>query len=304
MELDRMPLEQNLQPRRSFIESLPDAILLIVGWPGRRRFTPSLKAGLAVVSIVLLSGLMAPVLAPSAPDAMNAEERLLPPGPTHPFGTDQFGRDMLSRVAHGARIAAGMAGLSGALAGACGLLLGSVAGYYGGWSDQLLSRAMDVWLGLPGALVAILVVARLGPSLNNLVIALGLMGIPAFYRLIRASTISAKCEPYVEAALCIGAGDPRILWRHILPNVLSPLIVLTTLRLGLVLLTGGSLSFIGLGAQPPLPEWGAMLASGRGFIGTAWWLAVFPGLAMTFAVLGLNLLGDGLRDALDPQMRG
>jgi len=150
--------------------------------------------------------------------------------------------------------------------------------------------------------VAVVIVARLGASLNNLILALGLMGVPAFYRLVRSSTLSARHMPYAEAAFALGATDRHIMWRHVFPNILSPLVVLTTIQLGTALLTGSSLSFIGLGAQPPLPEWGALLAAGRNYFDTAWWLAWFPGLAVTFTVVGLNLIGDGLRDALDPRL--
>jgi ABC-type dipeptide/oligopeptide/nickel transport system permease subunit len=161
---------------------------------------------------------------------------------------------------------------------------------------------MDGWLALPGALVAIVIVARLGASLDNLILALGLMGVPSFYRIVRSSTLSARRLPYVEAAFALGAGDARIMWRHVFPNILTPIVVLTTMHIGTALLTGSSLSFIGLGAQPPLPEWGALLAAGRNYFDVAWWLAVFPGLAVTATVVGLNLLGDGLRDALDPRL--
>ena len=193
-----------------------------------------------------------------------------------------------------------MAFLSVALSLSVGLVLGSLAGFYGGWIDQAIARAMDAWLALPGPLVAIVIVARLGPSLDNLILALGLMGIPTFFRVVRASTLGARRSLYVEAAVALGASDARVMWRHVFPNIVSPVVVLTTLRLGTALLTGSSLSFIGLGAQPPLPEWGALLAAGRSYLGTAWWLGVFPGLAVAVTVVALNFVGDGLRDALDP----
>ncbi|HEX2988598.1 MAG TPA: ABC transporter permease, partial [Chloroflexota bacterium] len=227
--------------------------------------------------------------------------RLLPPSSLHPFGTDALGRDMLSRIAEGAWLAARIALFSVAISLVCGLVLGSLAGYYSGWLDQLLSRLMDGWLALPGALVAVVIVARLGPSLDNLILALGIMGVPSFYRIVRNTTLSARKMPYAEAAAALGATDHRIMWHHVFPNILSPVIVLTSMRLGTVLLTGSSLSFIGLGAQPPAPEWGSLLATGRNYLGTAWWLAIFPGMAMTFTVVGLNMLGDGLRDMLDPR---
>ena len=160
---------------------------------------------------------------------------------------------------------------------------------------------MDGW-HCPGALVAVVIVARLGASLDNLILALGVMGVPGFYRIVRNTTLSARQMPYAEAAIALGATDRRVMWMHVFPNILSPLVVVVTMRLGTALLTGSSLSFIGLGAQPPLPEWGSLLATGRNYLASAWWLALFPGLAVTFTVVGLNLLGDGLRDLLDPRM--
>jgi peptide/nickel transport system permease protein len=259
--------------------------------------------GGAIVAGLLLVALLAPVLTPYPADLMVPADRLLPPGAAHPFGTDGLGRDLFSRVAFGARLAVQMAVLAVGMSAVAGLVLGSLAGYHGGRLDYLLARLVDAWLSLPGVLVAIVVVARLGPSLSNLILALGFMGVPAYFRLVRGMTLSARRELYVEAARLTGASDGRVMWRHILPNIASPLIVQTTLRLGIVLLTGGSLSFVGLGAQPPTPEWGALLASGRGAMDTAWWLAVFPGMAITMTVLGFNMLGDGLRDALDPRMK-
>ncbi len=260
--------------------------------------------GGVIVTGLLLVALLAPLLAPYPADLMAPADRLLAPGGEHPFGTDGLGRDLLSRVVFGARLAVQMTVLAVGMSAAAGLALGSLAGYHGGRLDYVLARVIDAWLSLPGVLVAIVVVARLGPSLNNLILALGFMGAPAFFRLVRGMTLSARRALYVEAARVTGASDGRVMWRHILPNIASPLVVQTTLRLGMVLLTGGSLSFVGLGAQPPAPEWGALLAAGRGSMDTAWWLAVFPGMAITITVLGFNLLGDGLRDALDPQRRG
>lgn len=264
---------------------------------------PPLYIGLCLLAVVSLFGVAGPLLSAFAPDQVIPGARLLAPGPGHPFGTDALGRDLLSRIAAGAALAARMALFSVAISLATGLVLGSIAGFYAGWADQLISRAMDGWLALPGALVAVVIVARLGASLDNLILALGVMGIPAFYRIVRNSTLSARVMPFAEAAAALGASDHRIMWRHVFPNIISPVIVLTSMRLGTVLLTGSSLSFIGLGAQPPAPEWGSLLATGRSYLGTAWWLAVFPGMAMTMTVVGLNLLGDGLRDVLDPRRR-
>jgi peptide/nickel transport system permease protein len=262
---------------------------------------PALYIGIALIAIVTAGGLVVPILSPYAPDQIIPDARLLAPSAAHPFGTDALGRDLLSRIAAGASLAARIALFSVAISLVVGLVLGSLAGYYTGWVDQLISRTMDGWLSLPGALVAVVIVARLGASLDNLVLALGIMGVPAFYRIVRNTTLSARQMPYAEAAIALGATDHRVMWQHVFPNILSPVVVLTSMRLGTVLLTGSSLSFIGLGAQPPAPEWGSLLATGRNYLGTAWWLAIFPGLAMTFTVVGLNLIGDGLRDMLDPR---
>ena len=267
-----------------------------------RRGTPSLWIGGGLAIVLLLAALLAPLLAPQPPELVTVEARLQPPSAAHPFGTDLLGRDLFSRVLYGARIALEMAVLGVGISAGLGVILGSLAGFYGGWLDQIVSRGMEIWMAFPGLLLAIVIVARLGPSLTNAVIALGIVGVPSFFRLMRAATLSARRVPYVEAARAVGATDQRIMWRHIFPNLLSPLIVMTTSRLGILILAGGGLSFIGLGAQPPQPEWGALLASGRDFMDIAPWLAVYPGISITLTVAGLNLLGDGLRDLLDPQI--
>lgn len=267
----------------------------------RRRVSPSLAIGALLTLAMLIAALTAPWLAPYAPDQVMTGERLAPPSLAHPFGVDMLGRDMLSRVWHGARLAVYMVIVSLTIATMCGISLGLLAGYYGGWTDQLLSRAMDVWLAFPGLLLAVVVVARLGPTLDNAMLALGLMSAPGFYRLTRTLTLSARRTAYVEAARAMGVSDVAIMLRHILPNISSSLIVLATSRAGMLILAGGSLSFVGLGAQPPQPEWGALLATGRNYLDSAPWLAIYPGLCLTLAVIGLNLLGDGLRDALDPR---
>jgi ABC-type dipeptide/oligopeptide/nickel transport system permease subunit len=210
---------------------------------------------------------------------------------------------MFSRVLYGSRIALQMSLLSVLLAAAPGIWLGLLAGYWRGWGEQILSRVMDAWLSFPGLLLAIVLVARMGPSLNTTVVALGIVGIPSFYRLARAGAIGASAPLFVGAARAAGVGPMRIMLRHMLPNLASPLIVLLTLRMGTMLLAAGGLSFIGLGAQPPLPEWGALLAAGRDYLDSAWRLAAAPGLAFTLSVMGFNLLGDGLRDALAPETK-
>ncbi|MBC7224436.1 MAG: ABC transporter permease, partial [Anaerolineae bacterium] len=258
----------------------------------RRRFGPgaNLVVGGGMVALLVAMALLAPVLAPAPPMEIRPGLRLLPPSPGHPFGTDPFGRDLFSRVLFGARLALGVSAGATALAAAPGVALGLLAGYRGNGWDQVLSRLVDAWLSFPGLLLAVVLVARLGPSLTSTMWALGILGVPAFYRLARAGALSARHAAYVEAARAIGASEGRILLRHVLPELASPLVVLCTLRLGTVLLAVGGLSFIGLGAQPPQPEWGALLAAGRDYMHSAWWLAFFPGAAIAWSVMGFNLL--------------
>jgi peptide/nickel transport system permease protein len=270
--------------------------------PRRFRLRPNLLLGSVLVSLLVLSALFAPLLTPYEPDAITPAIRLEPPSLEHPLGTDKYGRDMFSRVLYGSRIALRVSLLSVLLAAIPGIWLGLMAGYWRGWGEQILSRVMDAWLAFPGLLLAIVLVARLGPSLNTTVVALGIIGIPSFYRMARVGSISTSAMLYVESARAAGVGSMRIILRHMLPNLASPLIVLLTIRLGTMLLAAGGLSFIGLGAQPPLPEWGALLADGRDYLDSAWWLAAAPGMAFTVSVMGFNLLGDGLRDSLAPEM--
>ena len=261
-----------------------------------RRFSLSLTAGGLLVALVLFAAVAAPFVAPYAPDQVRAGPRLAPPSPAYPFGTDTLGRDMLSRVLYGATIAMHAAVAGVGIAALLGIPLGLLAGHRGGWLDRILSRCVDVWLAFPGLLLALVVVARLGPSLANAIFAVGLLGAPAFYRLTRSLALSARRMAYVEAAEAVGCSEGRVLLRHILPNLASSLIVFATMRAGTAILAVGGLSFVGLGAQPPIPEWGALLAAGRSHMDTAPWLAIYPGLSLTLTVIGLNLLGDGLRD--------
>ena len=224
---------------------------------------PNLLIGGTLVGLIVLVAVAAPIIAPSPPVLVQPELRLQAPSLAHPFGTDPFGRDLFSRVVYGARLAIQMSVFAALLAAVPGTVLGLLAGYRRGWLERVLSRMMDAWLSFPGLLLAIVIVARMGASLTAAIVALGIMGIPSYYRLVRGGTLSARHALYVEAARSLGASDRRILLRHILPNLASPIIVLTTLRLGTVLLAGGGLSFIGLGAQPPQPDWGALLAGGR-----------------------------------------
>jgi ABC-type dipeptide/oligopeptide/nickel transport system permease subunit len=270
---------------------------------GRRRVSLHLAAGSALIGLVILTALFAPQIAPYAPDVMLPGARLLPPSTEHWFGTDAFGRDLFSRVIYGARLALKLSLLASLISAVPGLAFGMLAGYFRGWVDQVLSRLVDVWLALPGLLLALLIIARTGPSLDGAILALGLTGIPGYYRLMRAGAISLSQMPYVEASRALGAGGARMIFLHILPNLFSSLIVLTSLRLGTYLLAGGSLSFIGLGAQAPLPEWGALLAEGRDYVDTAWWMFAFPLLAISITVIGYNLLGDGLSDRFSKHSR-
>ncbi len=270
----------------------------------RARFVrrPGALVGAAVVLLFVVTALVAPVIAPYAPDEVTRARREAPSA-SHLFGTDELGRDVFSRVVFGARVSlrVGLVSIGIALTG--GILLGVVAGYFGGWTDALIMRAMDIMLAFPGILLAIAIVAILGPSLFNVMIAVGIEAIPVYARTARASTLSVKEQEYVAGARSMGAGHGRILLRHILPNIIAPLIVLATIGVAGSILAAAGLSYIGLGAQPPTPEWGAMLNSSRTYLRDSWWMATFPGLAIMLVVLGLNLFGDGLRDILDPRLR-
>jgi len=260
-------------------------------------------AGSAVLAILAVVALFAPWLAPHSPTAQNLPGMLQPPGTAHLLGTDEFGRDILSRLIYGARVSLLVGFLSVAIALAGGGTLGVLAGYYGGRLDNLVMRVMDVMLALPTILLAIVIVTTLGPGLTNVMVAVGVSLIPNFARVAKAAVLGVRELEYVEAARAGGAGAFRIIFRHILPNSLAPIIVQGTLSVAGAILSAASLSFIGLGAQPPTPEWGSMLSSGRAFLRDAPHVTTFPGLAILLTVLALNLFGDGLRDALDPRLR-
>ncbi|HEV8470793.1 MAG TPA: ABC transporter permease [Candidatus Limnocylindria bacterium] len=293
------------------VSAIPSAAAVAVGRrPGtlveflqRARRSPPFVIGAALFLGVLLMAALAPVIGVQDPIAINIRERLAPPSVRHLFGTDDFGRDVFSRVVWGSQLAVRLGTLSVLVAVSGGIVLGLVAGYYGGWVDQLISRIFDLIFAFPYLLFAIAIVAILGPSLDNLVVALGLFGWAGFGRVIRGSVLSARQREYVEAARAVGARPSRIMARHILPNVVAPVIILSATRFGGALLAGSGLSFIGLGVPIPQPEWGAIMATGRDYMGTAWWVTVFPGALIALAVLGVNLLGDGLRDLLDPRLR-
>jgi peptide/nickel transport system permease protein len=259
--------------------------------------------GLAILALLALMAIAAPLIAPYDPNAIAPIANLKGPSAAHLFGTDQFGRDILSRIFFGARLSFEVGFIAVGLAMICGIVLGLVAGYFGRTVDAMITVLIDIMLAFPGILLALAIIAILGPSLYNLMIAVAIAGIPAYTRLVRGTTLAAKQQAYVEAARVSGARDTAIMFRHILPNVLSPVIVLATLGIGSAILVGAALSFLGLGAKPPTPEWGAMLSAGRNYLSLAWWITFFPGLAIMLTVLSINMVGDGLRDALDPRLK-
>jgi peptide/nickel transport system permease protein len=259
--------------------------------------------GSVIVFLLVVVALLAPVLAPADPIAMSVTAIMAPPSPDYWFGTDQYGRDILSRVLYGARLSLQTGLVAVAIAATTGSLLGLAAGYYGNLTDSIIMRMVDVMLAFPGILLAMAIVAVLGPSLINVMIAVGIGATPTYARVVRSSVLSAKELPYVLAARSIGTSNARQMFVHILPNTLSPIIVLSSLSIAAAILAASGLSFIGLGAQPPTPEWGAMLNQGRTYLREAWWMTTFPGLAIMVTVMSINMIGDGLRDALDPRLR-
>jgi len=265
---------------------------------------PLAVTGLTTMALIILITLFAPQIY-SWDEIINVSNatKLLSPSAAHPFGTDNLGRDQLGRVLWGGResLRAGylvvLIGLGG------GTILGLISGFAGGWVDNLIQRFVDVLLAIPGILLALSVVGALGPGLVQVMLAVGLANIPDYTRLIRGSVLEAKENEYVRAARVLGASNRRIMFRHILPNVIGPILVYATLGLGIAIMITAGLSYLGLGAQPPSPEWGAMLNQGREFMRHAWWMPVFPGLAIVIAVLSINLIGDGLQDAINPKLR-
>lgn len=274
----------------------------------KRIFRRLLKNRRAVVGgilllIIILMAIFAPFVAPYDPVKQNIRNRLQGPSREHILGTDQFGRDTFSRVVYGARISLRVGFSAILIAVVVGCLLGLVAGYYGGMLDNIIMRIMDVLMALPGFLLALAIVAALGPGMQNVILAIGISYIPSFARLMRSSVLTVRELDYVSAAEALGSSDARILFRHILPNSLNPIIVMVTLSLAGAILSAAGLSFLGMGAQPPTPEWGSMISSSRPFIRVSHWCVTIPGLAIFTTVLCLNLVGDGLRDALDPRMK-
>ncbi len=261
-------------------------------------------AGMIVIVILLLTAIFADFIAPYHYETQNLQNVRMAPNSDNWFGTDNFGRDIFSRVVYGSRISIQVGFIAVGVAMIVGGILGSVSGYYSGRIDNVIMRLMDVLLAIPGILLAIAIAAALGPGLVNVMIAVGIASIPRYARIVRASVLSLRDQEFVEAAKAVGANDFRIISKYILPNCMAPIIVQGTLGVAEAILAAAGLSFIGLGIQPPIPEWGAMLSTARIYLRDAWWMSIFPGLAIMFTIFGLNLLGDGLRDALDPRLKG
>jgi peptide/nickel transport system permease protein len=271
--------------------------------PAWRR-SPLTMAGLVLIAVLALIATLAPLIAPANPLKQVLSTRLKPPSGEHWLGTDQLGRDVLSRMIYGARISLVIGIVVVGLAASLGTLVGVVAGYAGGWLDESLMRLTDVFFAFPALILAMAISGALGPSLTNAMIAIAVVSWPVYARLVRAQVLSLREREYVEAARSLGASAERIVWGHILPNTLAPLLVQASFDMGGAILSAAGLSFIGFGTQPPTPEWGVMISDGRNYIATQPWLSLFPGLAILFTVAAFNLIGDGLRDALDPRLRG
>ncbi len=264
---------------------------------------PVAMAGGAVVVLLILVAVAAPYIAPYDPIVQDLAHSLAGPSLSHLAGTDVHGRDIFSRIVFGTRISLRIGFLGMLLGCVAGVILGLAAGYYGGWADTLIMRLLDVQLAFPGLLVAICIIAIIGPGLENVIFAVGIFSVPLFARVTRGQVLSLKEQEFILAARMMGAQDGRIMLSHLLPNAVAPILVLCTLRIATAILTAASLSFLGLGAQPPTPEWGAMLSDGRAYLAVAPHVATTPGLAILVTVLAFNLLGDGLRDALDPRLK-
>lgn len=265
--------------------------------------------GLALIAVLVLLAAFGPLLDLPDPTRTNLRARMMAPTISwlglgaHPLGTDQLGRDILSRIVAGSRVTLAVAGAAVILGGVVGTLLGLVAGYFGGWIDRILMRLADIQLAVPLMLLALMVIAALGPSLQNLVMVLALVSWVRYARIVRGQVLAVREREFVQSARAIGASARRIILRHILPNVLTPAVVVATLELARVIVLEAGLSFLGLGVQPPFASWGRMLAEGRTYIASAWWIITFPGLALMLTVLSVNLLGDWLRDHLDPRLK-
>lgn len=270
-----------------------------------RRFLKNRAAvvGMVIMALLVISASLVGVLSPYQFDTQDLGSRFQLPNLQHPLGTDEFGRDMLVRILYGARISLIVGIFSVFIGCLVGGILGAVAAYYGGRVDDLIMRFLDIWLSMPQLLLAISLAAALGAGVTNAIIAIGVTTIPRYARVVRASVMTVKNQEYIEAARCLGASTFRVIMRHMIPNSLAPIIVEASLGVASAIITTASLSFIGLGVQPPTPEWGSMLAKGRQYIRNYWHLVTFPGVFIMISVMSLNLIGDGLRDALDPRLK-
>ena len=270
-----------------------------------RRLRGSSLALMGALVLTLISGsaLLAPFIVPRDPIKIDPARTLRAPSLDAPFGTDHLGRDVLSRALHGGRLSLQVGIVSVGISLGCGLAMGLLAGFSGGWRDMVIMRAMDALLACPSVLLALAIITVLGPGLRNVMIAVGLAHVPHYTRIVRSSVLTATRTPYVDAARALGCRDARLALRHILPNALAPVIVVATLGIPTAIVVGAGFSFLGLGAQPPTPEWGAMVSGGREYLRRGWWISTTPGLMILLSVLAINLLGDGLREALDPLER-
>lgn len=259
--------------------------------------------GLVIVAVLVAAAVLAPLVAPHDPNAVDALQSFAPPSRQFPLGTDNLGRDVLSRILFGARLSIGTAVVAGFSIALVGLVMGLLAGYFGGLIDMVISRIVDILLAFPLFLLALAITGLIGPGLRNLTLSLVAVAWAGYARIVRAAVLSERTKPYVEAARAVGSSELRVLRKHVLPNVVAPVLVLTTLDIGVVLLAISGLSFLGLGVKPPTAEWGAMLAEGRSYLDRGPQMTLFPGGVIFLMVLGFNLLGDGLRDALDPHRR-
>jgi len=260
-------------------------------------------AGAIIVIVLAILALIGPILVPTREQSFSLSDRLKAPSADHLLGTDDMGRDILSRVILGAGISMRV-GITVVVASVLiGVIVGAISGYYGGWLDEVLMRIVDIFLAVPSLVLAMAIAGALEPSIENAMLAISLVWWPWYARIVRAQTLSIKREEFVAAAQSLGVPVPVIIWRHIIPNCVAPVIVQASLDFGYTVLTAASLGFLGLGAQPPKPEWGLMISQGRSYFPTSWWVATVPGLAIFLTVMGFNLLGDGLRDVLDPKLK-
>lgn len=260
------------------------------------------KFALAIIIIIISSAIFAPLISPYDPYKMDLSASLQTPSKAHLLGTDKMGRDVLSRIIYGSRVSLLVGVIAVGISGTIGIFFGSLAGYFGGWIDGIIMRLVDILLAFPSILLAISLVAVLGASIFNVMLAIGIVSWVSYARLIRGEFLSLKNKEFVKAAEVLGAKTPKVIFKHMLPNAIAPIIVMATLGMAGAIITESSLSFLGLGVQPPTPSWGQMLSKGRTIIRQAWWVSTFPGIAIMITVLSFNILGDGLRDALDPNM--